>query len=244
VDKITRLCRAIVVAVTWVAKKVIQMRMFSVSSIVVLGSALLLSACVSMYSVRPVVAENQIPVQNQGFESLSSSKKHMVQVGSVYNSMRQFDSPRFNVTFVNKGKFPVEFSTENVTVTFNGEPATVLSYEAQIQDVQNRLSYYGLRAPIFYSPFYHSPFDRSFHGGGLLFQTDFNDRLDVQQAFADFERIQKYSLKPKVVRPGEQVQGEVVVAKKLSSSSAQDITVTVRVEDDTHQFDFGYLRTN
>ncbi|VWX35689.1 conserved exported hypothetical protein [Limnobacter sp. 130] len=220
------------------------MRMFSVSTSVVVGSALLLSACVSMYSVRPVVAENQIPVQNQGFESLSSKKKHMVQVGSVYNSMRQFDNPRFNVTFVNNGKFPVEFSTENVTVTFNGEPAAVVSYEAQIQDVQNRLSFYGMRAPIFYSPFYHSPFHRGFHGGSVFLHTDFNDRVDVQQAFADFERIQKYSLKPRVVRPGEQTQGEIIVSRKLSASSAQDITVTVRVDDDTHKFDFGYLQTN
>jgi len=70
------------------------MRMFSLSTGVVLGASLLLSACASMYSVRPVIAENQVPVQNQGFESLSSSKKHMVQVGSVYNSMRQFDNPR------------------------------------------------------------------------------------------------------------------------------------------------------
>ncbi len=226
------------------SKRVIQMRMFSLSTGVVLGASLLLSACASMYSVRPVIAENQVPVQNQGFESLSSSKKHMVQVGSVYNSMRQFDNPRFNVTFVNQGKFPVEFSTENITVTLNGEPATVVSYEAQIQDVQNRLSFYGFRAPIFYSPFYHPPFYRGFHGSGFLFQTDFNDRLDVQQAFADFDRIQKYSLKPKVVRPGEQTQGEIIVAKKLSASSAQDITVTVRVDDDTHKFDFGYLQTN
>lgn len=220
------------------------MRMSKLSVAVVLGSAFLMSACASMYSVRPVVAENQVPVQNQGFESLSSTKKHMVQVGSAYNSMRQFDNPRFNVTFVNQGKFPVEFSTENVTVTFNGEPATVVSYDAQIQDVQNRLSFYGLRAPIFYSPFYQQPFHRGFHGSGFLFRTDFNDRVDVQQAFADFERIQKYSLKPKVVRPGEQTQGEIIVARKLSASSAQNITVTVRVDDDSHNFDFGYLQTN
>lgn len=220
------------------------MRMSRLSLGVVLGSALLLNACASMYSVRPVVAENQVPVQNQGFESLSSTKKHMVQVGSVYNSMRQFDSPRFNVTFVNQGKFPVEFSTSNVTVTFNGEPATVVSYEAQIQDVQNRLSFYGMRAPIFYSPFYQQPFNRGFHGNGFLFRTDFNDRVDVQQAFADFERIQKYSLKPRVVRPGEQVQGEVMVAKKLSASSAQNISITVRVDEDTHNFEFGYLQLN
>ena len=196
-----------------------------------------------MYSVRPVVAENQVPVQNQGFESLSSSKKHLVQVGSAYNSQRQFDSPRFNVTFVNKGKFPVEFSTENVTVTFNGEPATVVSYEAQIQDVQNRLSFYGMRVPIFYSPFYHQPFFKGSYGG-LAFRTDFNDRVDVQQAFADFERIQKFSLKPKVVRPGEQTQGQIMIAKKLSASSAQNVTVTVRVDEDTHNFEFGYLQTN
>jgi hypothetical protein len=219
------------------------MRVFSLSTGVVVGSALLLSACASMYSVRPVVADNQVPVQNQGFESLSSTKKHLVQVGSAYNSQRQFDSPRFNVTFVNKGKFPVEFSTENVTVTFNGEPATVVSYEAQIQDVQNRLAYYGMRVPIFYSPFYHQPFFKGSHGG-LMFRTDFNDRVDVQQAFADFERIQKFSLKPKVVRPGEQTQGQIVIARKLSASSAQNITVTVRVDDDAHQFDFGYLQTN
>lgn len=220
------------------------MRMSLIQVSVVSGLGLLLGACASMYSVRPVVAENQVPVQNQGFESLSSTKKNTVQVGSVYNSMRQFDNPRFLVTFVNKGKFPVEFSTQNVTVTFNGQPAVVVSYEAQIQDVQNRLSYYGFRAPIFYSPFYHPPFNRGFHGGGILFQSDFNDRVDVQQAFADFDRIQRYSLKPKVVRPGEQTQGEIVVAKKLSASSAQDISVTVQVDDDVHRFDFGYLQTN
>lgn len=220
------------------------MRMSRLSAVVVLGSAFLLSACASMYSVRPVVAENQVPVQNQGFESLSSRKTHIVQVGSVYNSIRQFDNPRFNVTFVNNGKFPIEFSTENVTVTFNGEPATVVSYEAQIQDVQNRLSFYGMRVPIFYSPFYRQPFHGGFHGSGFLFQTDFNDRIDVQQAFADFDRIQKYSLKPKVVRPGEQTQGEIIVARKLSASSAQNITVTVRVDEEIHKFEFGYLKTN
>lgn len=219
------------------------MRVFSLSAGLVVGSTLLLSACVSMFSVRPVVADNQVPVQNRGFESLSSTKKHLVQVGSAYNSQRQFDNPRFNVTFVNKGKFPVEFSTENVTVTFNGEPATVVSYEAQIQDVQNRLSYYGMRAPIFYSPFYHQPFYKGSHGG-LVFRTDFNDRLDIQQALADFERIQKFSLKPKVVRPGEETQGQIVIAKKLSARSAQNITLTVRVDDDTHNFEFGYLQTN
>jgi hypothetical protein len=219
------------------------MRVLSFPAFFVAGSALLLSACVSMYSVRPVVAENQVPVQNQGFESISSTKKHLVQVGSAYNSQRQFDNPRFNVTFVNQGKFPVEFSTENVAVTVNGEPATVISYDAQVQDVQNRLSFYGMRAPIFYSPFYYQPFFKGSHGG-LVFRTDFNDRLDVQQAFADFERIQKFSLKPKVVRPGEQTQGQVVISKKLSASSAQNITVTVRVDDDTHNFEFGYLQTN
>ncbi|WP_334120184.1 hypothetical protein [Limnobacter sp.] len=220
------------------------MRVFRLSTWCAVGSVFLLSACASMYSVRPVVAENQVPVQNQGFESLSSKKKHIVQVGSVQNSIRQFDNPRFNVTFVNQGKFPVEFSTENVTVTFNGQAAQVVSYDAQVQDVQNRLSFYGFRAPIFYSPFHHPHFHQGFHGGGVLFQTDFNDRLDVQQAFADFDRIQKYSLKPKVVRPGEQTQGEIIVANKLSASSAQDIRVTVRVDDDTHTFDFGYLQTN
>lgn len=219
------------------------MRLSSVSASVVVASSLFLGACASMYSVRPVVAENQVPVQNQGFESLSSSKKHIVQVGSAYNAQRQFDSPRFNVTFVNKGKFPVEFSTDNVTVLLNGEPASVVSYDAQIQDVQNRLAYFGMRVPIFYTPFYHTPFYKGFHGGAFL-QTDFNDRIDVQQALADFDRIQKYSLKPKVVRPGEQVQGEVVVARKLSASSAQNATVTVRVDDDSHTFNFGYLQTN
>lgn len=129
------------------------MRVFRLSAWCVVGSVFLLSACTSMYSVRPVAAENQVPVQNQGFESLSSKKKHIVQVGSVRNSIRQFDNPRFNITFVNQGKFPVEFSTENVTVTFNGQAAQVVSYDAQVQDVQNRLSFYGFRAPIFYSPF-------------------------------------------------------------------------------------------
>lgn len=220
------------------------MRISALSASVILGASLLLNACASVYSVRPVVAENQVPVQNQGFESLSSSKKHMVQVGSVLNSMRQFDSPRFHVTFVNQGKFPLEFSTDNVTVTFNDQPARVLSYDAQVQDVQNRLSYYGFRVPIYYGPFYRPPVHRGFHRGGFLYPTDFNDRVDVQQAFADFDRIQRYSLKPAVVRPGQQTAGEVIVANKLSASSAQNITVTVRIDDESHTFSFGYLQMN
>ncbi|HEX4855330.1 MAG TPA: hypothetical protein VFV28_00845 [Limnobacter sp.] len=209
-----------------------------------LGSLLLTSGCASMYSVRPVVASDQVPVQNQGFESLSSRKKHIVQVGSIYNSMRQFDNPRFHVTFVNQGKSPLEFSSKNITVMLNGEAASVLSYEAQLQDVQNRMSYYGFRIPIFASPFYHPPFYRGFHGTGVFFQSDIHDRLDLQQAIADLERIQKYSLKPSVVRPGEQVQGEIVVARKLTASSAQNIQVLVNVDEDRHQFEFGYLQTN
>jgi hypothetical protein len=215
-----------------------------ISSGLVLASALLLGACANMYSVRPVIAENQVPVQGPGFESLSSTKKHMVQVGSVQNSIRQFDAPRFNVTFVNKSQLPIEFSTDNVSVTFNDEPATVISYEAQIQDVRNRLAYYGQRVPIFYNPFYRSPFYQGGFNGGLFFQTDFNDSVDVQQAFADFDRIQKFSLKPRVVRPGEEVSGHVIVARKLSASSAQNITVKVNVDGESHAFEFGYLQTN
>lgn len=208
------------------------------------GLLLLTGGCASMYSVRPVVGADQVPVQNRGFESLSSQKKHLVQVGSVYNAMRQFDNPRFQVTFVNQGKLPVEFSTQNITVLLNGEPAAVVSYEAQLQDVQNRLSYYGLRMPIFGSPFYYPPFHRGFHGSGVFFQSDFHDRLDVQQAVIDLERIQKYSLKPRVVRPGEQTQGDIVIGRKLSASSAQNLQVTVVVDEDKHQFEFGYLQTN
>lgn len=212
-----------------------------------IGSALVLSACASTYRVSPIVAENQTQVIAPAGEAVRSSKKHVVEVGAIRSNMRQFDSPRFNVRFKNQGKEPLEFSTENVTVSFNDKAAPVVSYEAQIEDVQNRLSFYGLRAPIFYSPFrspfYHQPlYYHPFGGyrGGLLLVEDFNDRVDVQQALADFDYIQKYSLKPKVVRPGQEVFGEIVVGSKLSASSSQNMVVTVSVDGEQHQFTFGY----
>ncbi|WP_370262576.1 hypothetical protein [Limnobacter sp.] len=213
----------------------------------VVGSALVLGACASTYRVSPVVSENQLQVAASSGESLRSSKKHVVEVGAIRPSMRQFDSPRFNVRFKNQGKEPLEFSTENVSVTFNGSAARVLSYEAQIQDVQNRLAYYGMRAPIFYNPaqsfFYHQPLHYQPFGsrrGGFLMVEDFNDRIDVQQALADLDYIQKNSLKPRVVRPGQEAFGEIVVGSKLGASSSQSMVVTVVVDDEQHQFTFGY----
>lgn len=69
---------------------------------------------------------------------------------------------------------------------------------------------------------------------------DFNDRIDVQQALADLDYIQKNSLKPRVVRPGQEAFGEIVVGSKLGASSSQSMVVTVVVDDEQHQFTFGY----
>ncbi|HEX4842407.1 MAG TPA: hypothetical protein VFV57_01955 [Limnobacter sp.] len=212
----------------------------------VIGAAVVLSACASTYRVSPLVADNQIQVVAPSGEAVRSSKKHVVEVGVVRTNMRQFDNPRFTVRFTNQGKDPLEFSTENVTASFNGRPATVVSYEAQLQDVQNRLSFYGLRAPVFYtpfrSPFYYPPFGG--HHGGFVIAQDFNDRLDVQQALADFDYIQQFSLKPKVVRPGQETFGEIVVGAKLGASSSQDMVVTVDVDGEQHSFTFGYDQLN
>ncbi|HEX4878237.1 MAG TPA: hypothetical protein VFV39_00200 [Limnobacter sp.] len=197
-----------------------------------------LGACASTYRVSPVVAPDQVPVFEQAGDMVRSSKKHVVELGAVRADMRQFDMPRFFIRFKNQGKNPLEFSSENVSVTFNDSPARVLSYEAQIQDVQNRLSYYGMRAPVFLQPSYH-PFFGAYRGG-FVFVDDFNDRLDVQQALADLDYIQNHSLKPKVVRPGDEVAGEIVIGTKLAAGRSQTMVVNVAVDGENHQFTFGY----
>jgi hypothetical protein len=192
--------------------------------------------------VRPIQSERQVLIENQDVEALSSTRKHELQVAPVSKSIRQFDTLHFKVVFLNKGELPVEFSTENLTVIMNGEPVRLQTYEAQLQDIRNRLSFYGLKVPISYYSSYHLPFYLRFHDDQLFLRTDFNDRLDVLQAFADFEYIQAYSLKPKLVLPGAHNQGEVIIDKKLSENKIQRIMISVRIEEETHTFNFEYYQ--
>lgn len=208
---------------------------------------LVLGGCASVYRVSPVIAPEQVQVVAPQGESVRSAKKHVVELSPVRYDMRQFDSPRFYLRFVNQGKEPLEFSSENVSAVFNGRQVRVLSYEDQIQEVQNRLSFYGFRAPVFYGPFrspyykggafYHGP--GGFRGGFVAFE-DFTDHVDIQNALADLDYIQKHSLKPKVIRPGQEIGGEVVVAAKLSADRSQDMVVTIQVDGEQHVFKYGY----
>ncbi|MCQ8896144.1 hypothetical protein NQT62_06795 [Limnobacter humi] len=211
--------------------------------------ALTLNACASVYDVRPQPVNTQVSVFNNGVESLRSKKVHEVEVGSSAPQMVQFDDLRFMVSFTNHGKNPVEFSPANVAVTLNGQVVPVLSYEAQLQDIENRLSYYGYRLSLFPGPGYIAPFYQSgvgyggrfgFGFGNAGFDDGFNDRLDVQRAYNDLERLKRLGLKPKVVKPGETSAGEITLARRLPAGSVQYLSLDVTVDGEAHHFEFGY----
>ncbi|HEY1058561.1 MAG TPA: hypothetical protein VGE55_07515 [Limnobacter sp.] len=206
-----------------------------------------LSACASVYDVRPQPVNTQVSVFNNGVESLRSKKVHEVEVGASAPQMVQFDDLRFMVSFTNHGKNPVEFSPANVAATLNGQAVPVLSYEAQLQDIENRLSYYGYRLSVLPGPGYVAPYYQSGVGFGGRFGFGFagfddgmNDRLDVQRAYNDLDRLKRLGLKPRVVKPGETAAGEITLARRLPAGSVQYLSLDVNVDGETHHFEFGY----
>lgn len=209
-----------------------------------------LGGCATVYEVRSQAMGDQVAVYNGQFETLRSSKKHIVEMGSVSNSMVQFDDLRFNVLFTNRGKNPVEFSSEKVEGTLNGKRLLALSYEAQLQDIENRLSYYGYRVSVYNNPVFVNPSYRSGVGFGAQigvggfgfggFNDGLNDNLDIQRAYADLDRLKRFGLKPKVVQPGETVSGEVTLSGRLPAGDVQYLNIQVNVDNEQHAFEFAY----
>lgn len=217
---------------------------------VTLGLISALMGCATVYDVRSQAVGEQMAVYNGAQESLRSSKTHLVEAGPVASSMVQFDDLRFYVSFTNRGKNPLEFSSQNVEGVLNGVRVSALSYEAQLQDIENRLSYYGHRSLFYSGPVFVNPNYRSGVGFGAQvgvggfgfsgFNEGFNDNLDIQRAYSDLERLKRNGLKPRVVQPGETVSGEVVLSTRLPSGSVQYLNLSVTVDKEQHAFEFAY----
>ncbi|MFN4329868.1 MAG: hypothetical protein ACK4FF_13430 [Limnobacter sp.] len=215
-----------------------------------LAATAVIAGCATVYEVRPQAQQGQVQVFNQGVESLRSEKKHVVEAGTM-QAMSRFDEPRYMVVFTNRGKNPVEFSPDNVSADVQGQIIRALSYEAQLQSIENRLRYYGYsvgvgRGPgVFYPGVFYTPgFGvRGHYGVGYgysVFNPAFNDRLDVDQAYRNLDRLRQSGLKHRVVQPGETVRGEVTLAGRLPEGQVQFLNLLVDVDGERHSFEFGY----
>lgn len=209
-----------------------------VSRVILLGLLALLGACATVYDVRPQVSGNQIQVSEGTREALRLSKKHLVEVGALDGRMRQFDDLRFVVSFTNKGQRSVLFSPRQIEARLNGGAVHALSYEAQLQRIQSRIDYYRSSLLIYNYPCCVR--DSAFHAG---FDDRSFDRLDLQQAYDDLERLTQFGLRSTEVKPGETVRGEVVLSSRLPAGSVQHLTLEVRVDAEVYPFEFVYQST-
>lgn len=220
-------------------------------------AAALATGCASTYTISPQPADTQVPVFSDQGNLIRSSKVNDVQAGPISNATSVHSNLRFYVQLKNNTNNPIEFSPAQVTAQLNDQAATVVSYEAQLQDVQNRLANYGLRISI--GGGYHG---RPYSGFGFGFGhgstfggfgwTPFSragwdaslDNLDIQRAYEDLNRIEQFALKPKVVKPGEEYGGEVVIAARLSAEPRQVARLKILAGEETHEFEFHYDRSN
>lgn len=204
-------------------------------SLILLGLASVLSACVSVYDVRPQATGAQIQVTEGTRESVRSVKKHVVEVGALRPRIRQFEDLRFVVSFTNKGRRSVLFSPAQVEARLNGMPVHAVPYEIQRDRIQRRIDDYRNRVQL-YSPC--CAHDNSLRAG---FDDRSFDRLDLQQAYDELDQLTQYGLRATEVKPGETVRGEVVLSSRLPAGSVLQLNLEVRVDSELHAFEFGYL---
>ncbi|MDH4394492.1 MAG: hypothetical protein QE278_02325 [Limnobacter sp.] len=189
--------------------------------------ALAVSGCAAPYRVIPVLPDKPLTAKLNSVtvEPLSDSKGQSLQ--------GQYSRPKFKVTVKNNTQQAIKFSTENIQATLNGEPAKVMTFDAQVDELLNVLrvssgSYSGFYPSLRFS---FGSFGRI--GSGVEF-----DSIDIQRTQQELYDVRKNALRPTVLDPGMEYSGEITLRNKLPAQRDQDIRLTVELAGETQSFQF------
>lgn len=189
--------------------------------------ALALTGCAAPYRVIPVSPDKP-----------QTAKLNPVSVEPAGDSQGQYlqgqySRPKFQVTVKNNTKQAIKFSTENIQATLNGEPAKVMTFDAQVDELLNILRVSHSPYPSFYPSlrFSFGSFGRI--GSGVEF-----DSIDVQRTQQELYYVRKNALRPTVLDPGMEYRGEITLKNKLPAQRDQDIHLTIEFAGETQLFQF------
>lgn len=189
--------------------------------------ALSLAGCAAPYRVIPLAPDKPQPaaVNPVTVEPISDSRGQYLQ--------GQHTRPKFKVTVKNNTKQAIKFSTDNIQATLNNEPAKVMSFDAQVDELLNILRASPNPYPSFYPAlrFSFGPYARI--DRGIEF-----DSVDLQRTQQELQYVRKNALRPTVLDPGMEYSGEVTLKNKLSDQRDQDIRLTVEFAGETQSFQF------
>lgn len=190
-------------------------------------AVLALGGCAAPYRVIPVLPDKP-----------QAAKLNPVLIEPVGDSRGQYlqgqhNRPKFRVTVKNNTQKAIKFSTDNIQATLNDEPAKVMSFDAQVDELLNILRVSPNPYPGFYPAFRFSfgPFARVDRG------VEF-DSVDLQRTQQELQYVRKNALRPTVLDPGMEYSGEITLKNKLSDQRDQNIRLTVEFAGETQSFQF------
>jgi hypothetical protein len=188
---------------------------------------LALTGCAAPYRVIPVLPDNPqaAKLNSVSVEPLSDSRGQSLQ--------GQYSRPKFRVTVKNNTKQAVKFSTENIQATLNGEPAKVMSFDAQVDELLNVLRVSSGAYPSFYPALRFSFGSYGRIGSGVEF-----DPIDIQRTQQELYDVRKNALRPTVLDPGTEYSGEITLKNKLPAQRDQEINLTVEFAGEAQSFQF------
>lgn len=188
---------------------------------------LVLAGCAAPYRVIPISPEKPqaVKLNPVSVEPIADSRGQYLQ--------GQHSRPKFKVTVKNNTQKAIKFSTENIQATLNDEPAKVMTFDAQVDELLNILRVSSNPYPSFYPTFRFSfgPFARIDRG------VEF-DSIDLQRTQKELYEVRKNALRPTVLDPGMEYSGEVTLKTKLPAQRDQDIRLTVEFAGETQSFQF------
>lgn len=168
----------------------------------------------------------------------TASNSLPVQVSPVAKLQSPFQRLRFSVRIVNETKQDYFFSTESVKARLNGQPARVLSYEAQRQELESIILYY--QPTVRFFPQSVITYSRAGQPMGVAYQpVGFDsqmDSIDLQLALDDLAYLNNHAVRPVTIQAGQTYQGEITLLNKLNESAEQRVDLQISFAGQTHAF--------
>lgn len=165
-------------------------------------------------------------------------EKPMVSISPVLTRQSPFQRLRFLVEIHNLTNQPQSFSTAFVSAELNNQPAVVLTYQAQRQELESIILYYQPVVQfhpaevVTYSRF-GAPQGVTYRPVGFDAQMDF---IDLQLALDGLDYLEKHAVRPVEVQPGERYQGEITLLNKLDERAEQKVDLSVNFAGQLYRF--------
>ncbi len=205
----------------------------------ILSTMLLLTGCftTTITTVDPILSSMQERIiHKSGNEFVASEKKNIVAFGPISAIYSEEDNSPYQVAVHNKSSSTMDFSTDNIRVTYDGKPIHVYTYEQVIWalDMQQRTQ--SSRASS-------SKMDAN------VMSTGFGRALTALAALSSsfavndhFSKLKKAALHRVQIPSGQSYNGIIMIGKIKATEQEKSLIVTIEAGIDTHEIQFHVIR--